>query len=136
MLPQTTSVTTVYIATATNTATENVVSTVSLGWIRSEASILTSLQLTIPGVILAIFTAIIGLLSGASRDVDDEFYELDLPFAIGAYGDYNTKVFLSTNGMITLGSGTAIYENNVLGFLNQYLPSVTIAGLFDDLYIY
>jgi hypothetical protein len=38
--------------------------------------------------------------------------------------------------MITLGSGTAVYDNNGLGFPNQYLPSLTIAGLFDDLYIY
>lgn len=68
--------------------------------------------------------------------VDDEYYELNLPFAIGAFGTYSTKVFLTTNGMVTLPTGTTIWDNDYYGFPSASLPNVVIAGLFDDLYIY
>lgn len=77
---------------------------------------------------------IAGDITSAPRDVDDDFFQLTLPFAIGAYDNYNTTIYLSNNGFISLGSGTYAFANSALPA--RSLPDVALAVFWNDLYIY
>lgn len=91
---------------------------------------------TVPGVILSSPTAIVGSLSGAAGSYDDYYYGLTLPFAIGAYGKFNTQISLSINGRVCLGSNdNHAYSNYPLPD-SQLVASTCVMGYFDDLYIY
>ncbi|GFF23978.1 hypothetical protein IFM58399_00490 [Aspergillus lentulus] len=46
--------------------------------------------------------AIVGSLSGAETDIDDEAFRLDLPFSIKVYGHSSSTLFIIKNGMICL----------------------------------
>ncbi|KAI7157745.1 glycoside hydrolase [Hortaea werneckii] len=92
---------------------------------------------TAPAVVLSSPTPIVGSLAGADNNYDDYFYELDLPFAIGAYGLENTHVYLSINGRVSLGGDSSYYTNAALYDPNlSQTSTVSILGFFDDLYIY
>lgn len=126
-------------AVATGTITDTVttsVTTVFVATVTNDAVVTATTTFTIPGVALSSPTPLFGNLNGAPYDVDDTYYQLTLPFAIGAFGSYSTNVFLTTNGAISINSGSAEYRNDNYGFPTNAMPDVTIAGLWDDLYIY
>lgn len=91
--------------------------------------------LTVPGVQLANPTPILGSLSGAPRDIDDEYFHLDLPFAIGAFGKTSSSIWLEVNGCVSLEAGFGTYVNTALPASSIY-SDTTLLGYWDDLYIY
>ncbi|KAH9905659.1 hypothetical protein F4778DRAFT_727071 [Xylariomycetidae sp. FL2044] len=89
---------------------------------------------TVPGVILSSPTPIVGSLDGATRSSDDDYFSLDLPFAIGAYGQLSTHVYLSINGRLSLTPAGYTWSNNALP--DRDIPDLSVCGYYDDLYIY
>jgi subtilisin family serine protease len=64
--------------------------------------------------------------------VDDASAPVQIGFTFSFYGTSYTSLFVSTNGLITFGSGTANFFNESLAFS----PSqAAIAALWDDIYI-
>ncbi|MCS7307051.1 MAG: InlB B-repeat-containing protein, partial [Aquificaceae bacterium] len=63
---------------------------------------------------------------------DDSSVGISTPFPLRFYGTSYSQVYISTNGVISFGSGTTVYENTSLP--NSGLPSM-IAAFWDDLYI-
>ncbi|KAI8663175.1 Peptidase s8 and s53 subtilisin kexin sedolisin [Fusarium keratoplasticum] len=66
-----------------------------------------------------------------SQSVDDAFYSVSLPLAIGAFDVYDTNVFVSTNAMVTLGSGTRVWYSTPLPA--DTVPEVTVFAYWFDL---
>ncbi|GME43160.1 carbohydrate-binding-like protein [Neofusicoccum parvum] len=88
--------------------------------------------LTIPAVILSSPTTIV---SGHNTNSDDNYYRLDLPFPISAYGVSSSTVYLSDNSVLYWGGGNGGY------YVNYALPygafgQAALFGLWDDLYVY
>lgn len=124
---------------ATGTVTTTVVSTVPAPQttvpVTSVSTTTVYGTLTVPGVQLANPTPLIGSLSGAPRDVDDEYFHLDLPFAIGAFGKTSSSIWLEVNGCVSLETGFGAYTN--YGLPSSAVGSdTTLLGYWDDLYIY
>ncbi|KAH7267922.1 hypothetical protein B0J15DRAFT_357553, partial [Fusarium solani] len=71
------------------------------------------------------------VLVSDSQSVDDDSYSVSLPFAIGAFDVYDTTVFVSTNAMVTLGSGTRVWYSRPLPA--DTVPEVTVFAYWFDL---
>lgn len=71
------------------------------------------------------------VLVSDSQSVDDDFYSVSLPFAIGAFDVYDTTVFVSTNAMVTLGSGTPVWYSRPLP--DDSVPDLTVFAYWFDL---
>jgi len=52
---------------------------------------------------------------GLSQYVDDAYFTYNLPFAFTFFGTTYTQAFISTNGLITFGSGTSSYTDSPSG---------------------
>ncbi|KAG9656030.1 hypothetical protein KCU64_g6147, partial [Aureobasidium melanogenum] len=66
-------------------------------------------------------------------DEDDSYCEIDLPFQVTMYGGSSNATFPSTNGLLTLVSGTTDYDSSP-GLPNPYIPLYAAAPFFDDLF--
>ncbi|KAL6352174.1 hypothetical protein LRP88_14617 [Fusarium phalaenopsidis] len=71
------------------------------------------------------------VLVSDSQSVDDDSYSVSLPFAIGAFDVYDTTVFVSTNAMVTLGSGTRVWSSRPLPA--DTVPEVAVFAYWFDL---
>ncbi|KAF3907371.1 hypothetical protein ABW21_db0201731 [Orbilia brochopaga] len=103
-----------------------------------------------PPVVLPSPTALFGdIVNGSPADYDDPFKQLTLPFPIVIYGVSTTNIYVSVNGFFSLNSSPnpiqdyPSYNNGQLPVnldINnnyaEYLPPLTVAGFWDDLYIY
>ncbi|KAH0432026.1 peptidase s8 and s53 subtilisin kexin sedolisin [Colletotrichum camelliae] len=69
------------------------------------------------------------LISGG----DDLFASALLPFPIGVFGSYETTVYASSNGFLSLYEGSGTYGNQPLPSSN--IPPVSILPFWDDLFI-
>lgn len=69
-----------------------------------------------------------------SDSVDDAFYSVSLPFAIGAFDVYDTIVFVSANAMVTLGRGTDDWSSTPLPA--DTVPEVSVFAYWSDLVYY
>lgn len=87
---------------------------------------------TVPGIVLASPTALVGDTNSSPDNYDDQSYDLALPFAIGAYGVYSDNMWLSTNGLITV-TMERDYNNRPLPAAD--VPSLTVFAFWTDLYI-
>ena len=73
---------------------------------------------------------------------DDDAFALTLPFAIGLYGTYSNKVWLSVNGFISWSPPQLSSIDHALPVVNgpltipkTYLPDVTVAPFWNDLFL-
>ncbi|KAH0346587.1 hypothetical protein KCU81_g3870, partial [Aureobasidium melanogenum] len=66
-------------------------------------------------------------------DEDDSYCEIDLPFQMTMYGGSSSATFPSTNGLLSLVSGTTDYDSSP-GLPNPYIPLYAAAPFFDDLF--
>jgi subtilisin family serine protease len=64
---------------------------------------------------------------------DDAFTTVTLPFSFSYYGQGHTQAFVSTNGYITLGSGTGANNPNNPVIPGAANPNGVIAPFWDDL---
>ncbi|KAK2033054.1 hypothetical protein LX32DRAFT_581781, partial [Colletotrichum zoysiae] len=64
---------------------------------------------------------------------DDTFAPVDLPFAIGAYGSFDTTAYVSINGFVSLESGSGTYPVVILP--SSTIPEVSILTLQYDLFL-
>ncbi|KAI6764084.1 hypothetical protein HG530_007873 [Fusarium avenaceum] len=62
-------------------------------------------------------------------DHDNEFGAVVLPFAVGG----STTVYVSTNGVISVGDGADEFNND--GLPSNNLPAIAFAPYWDDLYL-
>ncbi|KAG5657954.1 hypothetical protein KAF25_006905 [Fusarium avenaceum] len=62
-------------------------------------------------------------------DHDDDFTAIVLPFAVGG----STTVYVSTNGVVSVGAGTDEFNNDALP--SENLPAIAFAPYWDDLYL-
>ncbi|PKN71754.1 MAG: hypothetical protein CVU54_00115 [Deltaproteobacteria bacterium HGW-Deltaproteobacteria-12] len=58
-------------------------------------------------------------LGGQGFHVDDSYFAYQLPFSFSFYGTPYTTAYISSNGIITFGSGTSAYTDSVNG-LSSY----------------
>ncbi|EQB50342.1 hypothetical protein CGLO_10211 [Colletotrichum gloeosporioides Cg-14] len=68
-------------------------------------------------------------------DGDDVFSSALLPFPIGVFGSYETTVYASSNGFLSLYAGSTAYNNQPLPSAFSGLPDVSILPFWDDLYV-
>ena len=77
-----------------------------------------------------------GSFSSATRNVDDTYYTVNLPFPICIYDTCSTTVHPSSNGLITLGDyGTPTYTNTDIRS-TSFGDNAVLMAFWDDLYIY
>jgi len=69
-----------------------------------------------------------------NTDEDDSYCEIDLPFAMRMYAQSDSHTYASTNGFLSIKSGSAQYQPGT--FPLSYLPNNTVAPFMDDLYLY
>jgi hypothetical protein len=62
-------------------------------------------------------------------DHDDDFVPVVLPFAVGG----STTVYVSMNGVVSVGAGTDKFNNDALP--SENLPAIAFAPYWDDLYL-
>jgi hypothetical protein len=78
-------------------------------------------------------------VNGAPSEIDDVTYRFDLPFPIGAFGDYSKVAFISTNGVISIKAGSNPYQNVNLpapSTGDSAIPNTSICAFWDDLKVY
>jgi uncharacterized repeat protein (TIGR01451 family) len=63
---------------------------------------------------------------------DDSTVSAALPFAFNFYGTSYSTVFISTNGLLTFGSGNTTFTNTDLKLAGNQPPQPAIAPLWDD----
>ncbi|KAI4104661.1 MAG: hypothetical protein LQ339_003739 [Xanthoria mediterranea] len=78
-------------------------------------------------------TAILGSLTGAPEFIDDANGFVDLPIQIEIGQDSSSRVYVSSNGIISFFEGTTDYSN--VGLPAAYLPAVALFPFWDDTYI-
>ncbi|KKY20496.1 putative carbohydrate-bindinglike protein [Diplodia seriata] len=98
----------------------------------------TATTLTIPAVLLSSPTTIV---SGRNTYSDDNYYRLELPFAITAYGLSSTVVYLTDNSVLFWPSSSGYnvgweYTNQPLPYSTSSFGDAALFGLWDDLYVY
>ncbi|GJC90778.1 hypothetical protein ColLi_13616 [Colletotrichum liriopes] len=64
---------------------------------------------------------------------DDEFTSATLPFPIGVFGTYDTNVYVSINGRVSLNPETSRYTNSPLP--DSQIPRISVLAFYDDLII-
>lgn len=62
---------------------------------------------------------------------DETFQFVSLPFAFNFYGNTYTGLYVSSNGLVSFGSGYTIYSNNCIP--NASTPNNAIYAFWDDL---
>jgi hypothetical protein len=72
-----------------------------------------------------------GTLLAAVSDADDDYESFDIGFAFPYFGNSYTTIYVSSNGFITLGEGSAQYQNFSLP--DTSMPSNEIAPFHTDL---
>ncbi|KAJ7233006.1 hypothetical protein C8J57DRAFT_1146274 [Mycena rebaudengoi] len=74
----------------------------------------------------------------SSQNIDDQYKQVDLPvpLTVQMYDQNSTAVFVSTNGIYSLLSGTSAYSNSGLPLSNPDFPAYAVFPLWDDTYIY
>ncbi|WP_172683375.1 Ig-like domain-containing protein [Verrucomicrobium spinosum] len=72
-----------------------------------------------------------GSLLASVSEADDAFEEAALSFSFPFYGQTFTRIFVGSNGYVTLGEGSDEYANASLP--SEGMPGGLIAALFDDL---
>lgn len=70
---------------------------------------------------------------GTPLDEDDSLCVVQLPFAMRMYSARDTWTYASTNGYISLESGSSQYSNQPFPASN--IPANAVAPFFDDLYL-
>ncbi|TKA24245.1 hypothetical protein B0A50_06009 [Salinomyces thailandicus] len=63
----------------------------------------------------------------------DSFCNIPLPFSMNIYGQQDTTAYASTNGYISILSGSSQYQVEALP--DSHIPNNTVAAFFDDLYL-
>lgn len=89
----------------------------------------------VPTVILAHPTAIIGSLNGSATDYDDFAYNVTIPFEMEMYGNSTNNIWVSTNGLLSLYTGSWFYNNAPLP-RSYPIPNYCMFPLWDDTYLY
>ncbi|KZL83020.1 peptidase s8 and s53 subtilisin kexin sedolisin [Colletotrichum incanum] len=64
---------------------------------------------------------------------DDESTSTTLPFPIGVFGSFDTNVYVSINGRVSLNPETRQYTNAPLP--DTQIPSISVLAFYDDLII-
>jgi hypothetical protein len=64
---------------------------------------------------------------------DDSYKMITIPFPVGIYGASSSDVYVSTNGILSLFSGTSLFGNNELPYSSA--PEVSLMVYWDDLFI-
>ena len=66
---------------------------------------------------------LLGLGSGGY--IDDTFFSYNLPFTFNYFGTNYNQAFITTNGLVTFGSGTTSYTDSIssLGYLKAIAPA-------------
>jgi hypothetical protein len=79
---------------------------------------------------------IAGSFTNSTEDIDDAYYQVDLDFPICIYDDCSTRVFPTTNGLLSLGTQNV----GINDYVNRQLPAENGQGVlsayWDDLYIH
>ncbi|KAJ9629704.1 hypothetical protein H2203_002085 [Taxawa tesnikishii (nom. ined.)] len=124
-------------ATSTSTSISDVstTSTLSISTTSSVSSTTStsSVSSTTSTVPTATPTSITG---GYQGEADEDWFNLELPFAIGGFGSYNTSVHLMVNGLLSLNLvdyDTQFNQYQNEGLPSSQLPDITFAPLWDDL---
>ncbi|KAF7175431.1 hypothetical protein CNMCM7691_008532 [Aspergillus felis] len=82
--------------------------------------------------------AIVGSLRGATENIDDRWFPLELPFAVSLFNYSTNQVFVTDNGILSLDSagGTNSEQRNgqVLPFYDQ-IPAYSMFPFWTDLKI-
>ncbi|KAK1962617.1 hypothetical protein LY78DRAFT_661057 [Colletotrichum sublineola] len=65
---------------------------------------------------------------------DDDVAAINLPFAIGVFGAFDTTVYVSTNGLLSLFDSAPKQGNNPLPDLG--IPATSVLTYFDDLELF
>ena len=92
----------------------------------------------VPTVILAHPTAIVGSINGSKMDYDDFAYPLNtttIPFEMQMYGSSTKSIWVSTNGLLSLYTGSWYYNNAPLPRALP-VPNLCLFPLWDDTFIY
>lgn len=55
------------------------------------------------------------LAQGSGGFIDDTFFVYNLPFSFNYFGTSYTQAYITTNGLIMFGSGTAAYTDSLIG---------------------
>ncbi|KAH7242677.1 hypothetical protein BKA59DRAFT_481179 [Fusarium tricinctum] len=71
--------------------------------------------------------------SEAEFGADDDYDSVTLPFPVGIFGSSSSTVYASTNGFLSLDSGSAAYENKQLPTTNA--PPISIMPYWTDLHV-
>ncbi|KAI4177874.1 MAG: hypothetical protein LQ348_005748 [Seirophora lacunosa] len=106
---ETTSVTSQFVSTATTTCT---------------------VRNAVPTVVLARPTAIMGSPTSAPQFIDDTFTSIDLPFPMQMGSNPSTRIFVTSNAVLSLFSGSSIFSNTPLPA--PYMPASSAFGFWDD----
>ncbi|EKG12540.1 hypothetical protein MPH_10340 [Macrophomina phaseolina MS6] len=127
------------VVTTTSISTAPIPLTTAVVTRTTTETVSTVSTLTIPAVILASPTTIV---SGSTTSSDDEYFRLELPFSIRAYGVDSSVVYLTDNSVLYWPSSDTSL-NNGWDYVNYQLPYTTTSfgdaalfGLWDDLYVY
>jgi hypothetical protein len=64
---------------------------------------------------------------------DDDYRTVEAPFPVGVFGSSSSTVYVSTNGILSLGSGAIAFTNKELP--TTAVPSISIMPYWDDLFI-
>ncbi|KAL8952806.1 MAG: hypothetical protein Q9222_001310 [Ikaeria aurantiellina] len=79
-------------------------------------------------------TMIMGSTTSAPDDIDDTYTSVSLPFPLQIGRNASTTVYVTSNGVLSLYSGTGDFENT--GIPTTDLPAYSLCPFWDDTYIY
>ncbi len=78
------------------------------------------------GGVLLNSTGAVNLLGlGSGGYIDDTFFSYNLPFTFNYFGTNYNQAYITTNGLVTFGSGTASYSDSVNGL--SYIRAIAPA---------
>ncbi|KAK0644898.1 hypothetical protein DIS24_g8457 [Lasiodiplodia hormozganensis] len=127
------------VVTTTSISTAPVPLTTAVVTRTATQTVSTVSTLTVPAVLLSSPTTIV---SGRTTSSDDNYYRLELPFAISAYGVSSSVVYLTDNSVLFWPSSDSSqnigweYTNQPLPYSTSSFGSAALFGLWDDLYVY
>ncbi|KAI4142716.1 MAG: hypothetical protein L6R39_004834, partial [Caloplaca ligustica] len=121
--PDTVSVTSTF--TATTEATTAVIRQVL-----STATTTCTVRQAVPTVVLARPTALMGSSTSAPSFVDDTYTTVDLPFPLQIGQNSSSHIFVTSNAVLSLYTGSASYVNSPIP--TTQLPTFSALGFWDD----
>lgn len=125
------------VVTTTSISTAPVPLTTAVVTRTATQTVQTVSTLTVPAVLLSSPTTIV---SGRTTSSDDNYYRLELPFAISAYGVSSSVVYLTDNSVLfwpgSSNNGGYDYTNYQLPYTTTSFGDAALFGLWDDLYVY